>query len=98
MAARDNPLRKLAEAIERLAGTLNSDNPLIKVSDVVEFCRLSSSSIFFLGIAFKFADLELQTKVSTIEFNYDLRYLAASNMFLCYNFFFFFFFFFYNER
>ncbi|XP_075672896.1 accelerated cell death 11-like [Castanea sativa] len=67
MAARDNPLRKLADAIEGLSSSVNSENPHLKISDVVHVCRLSTPSIFFLGIAFKFADWELQSKVNDLE-------------------------------
>ncbi|KAM4087908.1 hypothetical protein ACB094_07G031300 [Castanea mollissima] len=62
MAARDNPLRKLADAVEGLSSSVNEENPHLKISDVVHVGRLSTPSIFFLGIAFKFADLELQSK------------------------------------
>ncbi|KAK7858282.1 accelerated cell death 11 [Quercus suber] len=62
MAARDNPLRKLADAIEGLSSSVNSENPHLKI-----FGRLSTPSIFFLGIAFRFADLELQSKVNNLE-------------------------------
>nr|POE60636.1 accelerated cell death 11 [Quercus suber] len=64
---RDNPLRKLADAIEGLSSSVNSENPHLKISDVVQFGRLSTPSIFFLGIAFRFADLELQSKVNNLE-------------------------------
>ena len=83
MAARDNPLRKLADAIEGLSSTVNSENPHLKISDVVQFGRLSTPSIFFLGIAFKFADLELQSKVlwSVNPYNY-LQLISSITMFL----------------
>ncbi|KAM3699102.1 hypothetical protein ACB098_05G000100 [Castanea mollissima] len=66
MAARDNPLRKSADSIQALADTVNSENPRIKVSDVVQFCRLNYTFLFYLGIAIKFTDLELQTKVDNL--------------------------------
>lgn len=84
MAARDNPLRKLADAIEGLSSSVNSENPHLKISDVVQFGRLSTPSIFFLGIAFKFADLELQSKVlwSVNPYNYLQLISSITLMFL----------------
>nr|XP_023913327.1 accelerated cell death 11-like [Quercus suber] len=63
MATRDNPVRKLADSLQVLADTVNSDNPHIKVSDLVQFCRNSCTAIFYLGITVKFPDLDPQTKV-----------------------------------
>ena len=65
MVARDNPLRKMSDSIQALADTVNSENPHIKVSDVVQLCRLNYTALSYLGIAIKFTDLELQTKVWT---------------------------------
>ncbi|XP_050274274.1 accelerated cell death 11-like [Quercus robur] len=63
MATRDNPVRKLADSLQVLADTVNSDNPHIKVSDLVQFCRISYTAIFYFGITVKFPDLDPQTKV-----------------------------------
>ncbi|KAM4108409.1 hypothetical protein ACJW30_03G044100 [Castanea mollissima] len=60
---RDNPVRKLADSLQALADTVNSDNPHIKVSDLVQFCRISYTAIFYFGITVKFPDLDPQTKV-----------------------------------
>lgn len=62
-ATRDNPVRKLADSLQVLADTVNSDNPHIKVSDLVQFCRISYTAIFYFGITVKFPDLDPQTKV-----------------------------------
>ncbi|XP_075660034.1 accelerated cell death 11-like isoform X3 [Castanea sativa] len=61
-ATRDNPVRKLADSLQALADTVNSDNPHIKVSDLVQFCRMSYTAIFYFGITVKFPDLDPQTK------------------------------------
>ncbi|KAK7861406.1 accelerated cell death 11 [Quercus suber] len=66
MVARDNPLRKMSDSIQALADTVNSANPHIKVSDVVQLCRLNYTSLSYLGIAIKFTDLELQSKVDNL--------------------------------
>ncbi|XP_030956464.1 accelerated cell death 11-like [Quercus lobata] len=63
MGTRDNPVRKLADSLQVLADTVNSDNPHIKVSDLVQFCRISYTAIFYFGITVKFPDLDPQTKV-----------------------------------
>ncbi|KAF3945505.1 hypothetical protein CMV_028122 [Castanea mollissima] len=60
---RDNPVRKLADSLQALADTVNSDNPHIKVSDLIQFCRISYTAIFYFGITVKFPDLDPQTKV-----------------------------------
>ncbi|KAM3752735.1 hypothetical protein ACB098_03G041900 [Castanea mollissima] len=59
---RDNPVRKLADSLQALADTVNSDNPHIKVSDLIQFCRISYTAIFYFGITVKFPDLDPQTK------------------------------------
>jgi len=67
MAAQGKPLTVLADAMHELASTINSNNPHIKVSDVVQFCRICTPAIFFFGIAFKFADLEILDKINNLE-------------------------------
>jgi len=66
MAEQDKLLRTLANAIHDLAGTINSNNPHLKVSDVVQFCRICTPAFFLFGIAFKFADLEVQNRVNNL--------------------------------
>ena len=63
MEAGDRPLTKIADAFKELADSLNSPNPRLEVSQFVRACRLISPLIGFLGIAFKFAEIEFSAKV-----------------------------------
>ena len=63
MAEPNKPLRKLADAILALAATVNSDNPHIQVTDMVQFCRVNFTFISYLNAALKLAELELKDKV-----------------------------------
>ncbi|XP_034700588.1 accelerated cell death 11-like [Vitis riparia] len=66
MAAGDRPLTKIADAFKELADSLNSPNPRLEVSQFVRACRLISPLIGFLGIAFKFAEIEFSAKVDNV--------------------------------
>lgn len=63
MAEPNKPLRKLADAIQALAATANSDNPHIKVTDMVQFCGVNFAFISHLNEALELAELELKSKV-----------------------------------
>ena len=68
-----------------LAGTINSNNPHLKVSDVVQFCRICTPAFFLFGIAFKFADLEIQNKVYMKLYNLIMSsiYLLQQDFLVC---------------
>ena len=85
MAEQDKLLRTLANAIHDLAVTINSNNPRLKVSDVVQFCRICTPAFFLFGIAFKFADLEVQNKVYVKLYNLIMSsiYLLQQGFLVC---------------
>lgn len=64
------PLRKMAEAFNRLAATINSQNDTVEaqleVGPFSEACSLVSPLFRCLGIAFKFAELDYVAKVDDL--------------------------------
>ncbi|GMN21842.1 hypothetical protein TIFTF001_047329 [Ficus carica] len=62
-----NNLRRLADAFQHLAGTVNSHYPHIIASQLAQACRLCGPSNFNFGSSFHFADMELGSKVNDIE-------------------------------
>ncbi|GMN69020.1 hypothetical protein TIFTF001_038071 [Ficus carica] len=66
-ATENNQLRKLANAIQELANTVNSENPHIKISQLVHACRFFATLKFNFGFPFVFVDLEVSSKVDYVE-------------------------------
>lgn len=65
MAEQGRPLREMVDALQEIADAVNSPNPRVEVRQVVRVCRLANPFVSYFGIAFQFAELELQTKVHT---------------------------------
>lgn len=63
-----NNLRKLADAFQDLAGTVNSHYPHIIASQLAQACRLCAPSNFNFSGFLHFADVELGSKVSNSNF------------------------------
>lgn len=59
-------LRQIAEAFQELALALNSDNGDIQVARFSHACSLVSVLFGYLGIAFKFAEIDYVAKVQSL--------------------------------
>lgn len=65
MAEEERPLRKISEAFEGLAATVNSQSETVEVemAPFSQACSLVSPLFGCLGIAFKFAEMDYVSKV-----------------------------------
>lgn len=59
----DKPLRKIAQSFKELAAALNSEMADIELAPFSQACSLVLPLIGSLGIAFKFAEMDLAPKV-----------------------------------
>jgi len=65
-AGGEKPLKKMAEAFEGLAISVNTQGANIEVAPFSHACSLVSPLFSCLGIAFKFAEMDYVAKVSNL--------------------------------
>lgn len=72
---REKLLTRMVEYVNEMADSVNSPNPTLSVHLFVQYSRIGSTFIGFLGLPFKFAQMEFLSKVT--------HYRIHTSFYLC---------------
>ncbi|RVW45777.1 Accelerated cell death 11 [Vitis vinifera] len=64
---REKLLTRIADTMKELADCVNSSTPRLEVHRLVHGCRVGSTLVGYLGLPFKFAQLEFLSKVNDLN-------------------------------